>query len=184
MPDEASPSPEEAECNREFDLYEGYRKEVLPVEREAEKSFDTFLGTISVAAIGSTFTLLSDVSKGAGKGWIIASWVFFAFCLLISLGDRLATYYVNKRGREIYDRHFAAWKSGAFAAATQEALRHPVNTVLNYTKYIATALFGIGLLLLLIGIASSWAGPSPSETSQSPVTVNVYNVPSTQQVKP
>ena len=171
-----------AACNREFDLYESYRKDVLRIERQAEKSFDTFLGTICVAAIGSTFTLLGSVDKGDGKGWIIASWVFFAVCLLLSLCDRLATYHVNKRGREIYDKHFDAWSEGAFKRATAEALAQPLNYVLEYTKWIATVLFSLGLLSLFIGIASSWS-PVAASTLQAPVVMNVYNVPTTQ-VKP
>jgi Na+-transporting methylmalonyl-CoA/oxaloacetate decarboxylase gamma subunit len=169
--------------DEEFDKYYSHRDSTCKAEDEAEKNFDTTLITLATLAIGSTFTVLKDITKGSGAVFIFLSWLALGMCLFSALVDRLLSYTTHKEWREIFDREFGIWKPGAWerAVAAHKTIRF-VNW-LPHLKWVGFWCLLGGVVFLMIGIMVDWRA-TDSSPQQSPVIVNVYAASTQPTVRP
>lgn len=141
-------------CNDEFERYEKYRAELVKGQLEGEKNYDTTLVTLSTVAIGASFTVVKDLHGGLLL--IGCAWFFLSVCLFIALIDRLQTYLVHKKTREIFDRHFGNWTTtgvGTWDAASAEANGLFRNKYLHWLKWICFGSLLLGVAFLMLAVA-------------------------------
>ena len=159
----------------EFDKYYKHHDVICKAEDDAEKNFDTTLMALASLAIGSTFTLLKDITSTPGAVLIFLSWIALAGCLFAALIDRLLSYTTHKKWRLEFDREYGDWKEGAWqrSLATRDTIRFM--KWLPRLKWIGFWTLIAGLLLLLLGGVIGWHGTSaPTVAPTTPVVVNVY----------
>ncbi len=172
-------------CDEEFQRFEKHRGELIKGQLEGEKNYDTLLVALSTLAIGSSFTIVKDITKGNAAPLMVVAWVTLATCLFLALIDRLLTYAAHRRSREIFDEEFAAWSEGAWSRgqARSAALWH--NRALDRLKWACFGTLALGVVFLMLSVFVGWQS-SPSQPPSPPVIVNVYNggmpatVPTTQ----
>ena len=169
-------------CDDEFVRYEKHRSDLTKAELEAEKNFDTVLASLASLAIGSSFTVLKDITKGAGATLIITAWVALGICVFSSLLDRLLTYLTHQKWRLKFDNEFETWSEGAWQRGLDAYDKLPLINALPWLKWVSLSTLFIGVILLLAAVLYGWnvtsvvsAPASATATSPlPPITVNVY----------
>jgi hypothetical protein len=176
------PTPEatalQKKCDDEFAWYEKERPSLVKSEIDSEKNYDTLLVTLSTLAIGSSFTVLKDVTRtSSASALILLAWLTFGLCLFIALADRLLSYWTHRRWRQILDAKFAPWQEGARERALAEYPNIRLIWLLPWLKWIGLLwlLLGMIFLMVFVFIATGVAPDVPK--SATPVIVNVYNSP-------
>lgn len=176
-------------CDDEFARFEKHRAELIKGQLEGEKNYDTLLVALSTLAIGSSFTIVKDITKGNAAPLMILAWVALACCLFAALVDRLLTYAAHRRTREVFDEEFSAWSEGAWARAENRSAGLWHNRVLDRLKWVCFGSLALGVLFLMMSVFVGWQASSSTPTSP-PVIINVYNgsspttAPTTQETYP
>jgi len=176
------PTPEatalQKKCDDEFAWYEKERPSLVKSEIDSEKNYDTLLVTLSTLAIGSSFTVLKDVTRtSSASALILLAWLTFGLCLFTALADRLLSYWTHRRWRQILDAKFAPWQEGARERALAEYPNIRLIWLLSWLKWIGLLwlLLGMIFLMVFVFIATGVAPEVPKPAT--PVIVNVYNSP-------
>jgi hypothetical protein len=186
MPDETPTNPPDQPDDNaareiaEFAWYKEERAILTKVELETEKNYDTLLVTLSTLAIGASFALMQvTVRSSFTSAWLVVSWIAFGLCLLISLVDRLMSYWTHLWLRERMDAQFDHWSEGAKDRALDAHRENLFIKLLRWLKWVSFVLIVIGIFSLMI-FAFAGAGEEAMESPKppmpiAPIVVNVYN---------
>lgn len=150
--DESLPSQStQAEIDREFDLYEKHRPDLVKGKFEWEKTFDTLVVTLSTLLVASSFTLLKDTASAASSGLLITACMLAVVCLVVALVDKLLAYRSHKKSLDIFDDEFYAWTPGAWERALKNDKRQRLEKWLEAMKWVCLGLLSCALGCLVAG---------------------------------
>lgn len=169
----AAAAERESQCDREFDHYAEERKEWVKAQLESERRYDTLLTSICTLALGAS--LLKDfVNRGgtAGVVFMVAAWVGFAACLILTLLHQYFTYETHRRWLAEVDAQFQDWKPGAMGRALEKYDQIPFIKRVEGLKFWAGVSVLVGIVFsgcfLVSTIGAQASLPPPPAAGVTP----------------
>ena len=125
----------------ERETYLDERKLLVDAEREAARSFDKTMITLSGAALGLSITFVRYIApEPQGKHLLCLAWVCFSVALIVTLSSFLTAQSALRKQREILDQYYEK--------KMEELKANPCATWTNRLNVSSIVLFISGVVLL------------------------------------
>jgi hypothetical protein len=177
VPTPVAPDPVDfdAECKREFDLYEPERQELRKAELDAEKNYDTMMVTLSSLAIGVSLTVVKDFIGKDKARWLLSiglALLAFVACLILAFWDKKLTFRTHRAWREKLDDKFKNWKPGAWDEAQSEYHLIAGINCIDKIKNAAEVCLISGIVLLTVFVLANLFPRNNAHAESNPNTAN------------
>jgi len=142
-----------AEDQTERQAYLEERKLLIDAEREASRSFDQAMITLSAGALGLSVTFIEKLAPApAVSQWLLYSaWSCFTVALLAILSSFLCSQFAMRRQRDINDANYERETSeDSVSGELNSEERNRWATVTNILNWSSIVCFILGVAFLLI----------------------------------
>jgi hypothetical protein len=134
------------------ETYHAERHLLIDAEREAARSFDKAMITLSAGALALSITFVKNIAPNASKEWLLfAAWAAFALALVVILVSFVCSQAGMRRQRQIIDKDFTR----ACRASEQRNCWQKIVSGLNLTSIV---IFVVGVILLALFAGSNLPG--------------------------
>lgn len=132
--------------------YHEERKILIDAEREAARSLDKAMITLSAGALALSITLVRDIASHPASKWLMfVAWGLFVGALVTTLVSFLCSQSGMRRQREIID----AYRLGREGAREQ---KNPWRTLINWLNWISVVCFIAGVISFACFAAINFPG--------------------------
>jgi hypothetical protein len=155
----------------ERQTYLDERKLLVDAEREAARSFDKAMLTLSAGAFALSITFVREIAPSPGCGcFLFVAWFMFGLAILSTLISFLVSQRAMRRQRDILENAYRT-------ASSVDGQENTPATVTKHLNFLSIVLFGIGLIMMVIfaiqnfptgghGEEEKGDGETPKEGSQ------------------
>ena len=134
----------ETDPNEKRQTYLEERKLLIDAEREAARSFDKAMITLSAGALGLSITFIRQLSPILPQARLLlyVAWGSFIFALLVMLLSFLFSQSAMRKQRDILDQEYAE------TATTK--VKNNWATITNWLNRVSIGLFILGVIFLAL----------------------------------
>ncbi len=160
-----------AEKSRAEELHDEYRRKVWDDLKSGSENFDKYLLTYSSGALALSLSFIKEVvplDEAICKSSLIASWIAFLFCILVTL----ISFRISIRALERMVPHLNKFYLEGDAEAFDKHLEDPWAKAVEWCANLGILFFVLGLIFTMIFVGTNMTGVkhmSHKDTSQKVV---------------
>jgi len=178
----AGSTPQEAEIDRDWRIYEEHRKELLKAQLDSVKTFESWLMGLSGGALTLSISVVKELigaDKTQASCLLLMGWLLLGTAIVCVLLIKLASYLAHKTCIEKLDGVFTRHSGTVWKRYDKE-----YNTVcwikaIYWLRGFALGFFLLGIVSLAFFVYYNVGGKSPVPSTQTGATITVTGTPVT-----